>query len=101
MNDELMTVYAEVVAKILVIAPYSADSSHRHSGVQTGEKPRQNRSAEDYSGGLLRRVSPSVCWPQANYSKQVSKGFITSAAFVASGAERVQTLRTGTLAMSL
>ena len=95
MNDELVTVNAAVVSKLLVIAPYSADLSYRQSGVQTGEKPRQNRSADESSGGLLRRVSPSASWTQANYSEQVSKAVITSAAFVASGAENRPTLRTG------
>ena len=95
MNDELGGANASVVSKLLVIAPYSADRSYRHSGVQTGENPRQNRSADESSGGLLRRVSPSFGWSVANNSIQVSKAVITSAAFVASGAENRPTLRTG------
>ena len=89
LNDELVTARAAVVSKLLVIAPYSADLSRRQSGVQTGEKPRRNRSAEINSGGLLRRVSPSARWSPANDSLQVSKAVITSAAFVASGTELV------------
>lgn len=40
MNDELVTANAAVVSKLLVIAPFSADSSYSHSGVETGEEPR-------------------------------------------------------------
>ncbi len=87
MNDELVTAHAAVVSKLLVIAPYSANGSVKPSGVQTGVKPRQVRSAGINSGGLLRRVSPLVRWSSANHSKQVSKAVITSAAFVASGTE--------------
>lgn len=95
LNDELVTAYAAVVSKLLVIAPYSADGSYRHSGVQTGEKPRQNRSADESSGGLLGRVSPFGRWSSANHSNKVSKAVITSAAFVASGTEPKVSFRPG------
>jgi len=95
MNDELVNAKASVVSKLLVIAPYSADRPNRRCGVQTGEIPRQNRSAEDNSGGLLSRVSLLVRWSPTNHLDRVSKAVITSAAFVCSGAERRPTLRTG------
>ena len=95
MNDELVNARASVVSKLLVIAPYSAGRPDRHSGVQTGQKPRQNRSAEDNSGGLLCRVTPLVRWSPTNHSDLVSKAVITSAAFVCSGAERRPAIRTG------
>ena len=95
MNDVLVTANAAVVSKLLVIAPYSAVSSHKQHGVQTGEKPRENRSAEDNSGGLLCRVLPLVRWSPTNHLDQVSKAVITSAAFVCSGAERRPAFLTG------
>lgn len=82
MNDELVNAKASVVSKLLVIAPYSADRPNRRCGVQTGEIPRQNRSAEDNSGGLLSRVSLLVRWSPTNHLDRVSKAVITSAAFM-------------------
>lgn len=97
LNDELVNAQASVVSKLLVIVPYSADRLNRRPGVQTGEKPRHNRSTESDSGGLFCRGLPILAWSSANNSLQVSKAVITSAAFVAPGAERRPALRTGTL----
>ena len=86
MNDVLVTANAAVVSKLLVIAPYYDDRLNRRSGVQTGEDPRQIRSAEDNSDGLICRVQPSFRWSPTNHLDLVSKAVITSAAFVYSGA---------------
>ena len=87
MNDELVTANAAVVSKLLVIAPYSAALSCRKSGVQTWKKPRTNRSAGNGSAGLIRRALPTANRVSTNIYDRVSKAVITSAAFVASGAE--------------
>lgn len=96
MNDVLVSARAAVVSKLLVIAPYSADSSAKPSaGVSQGEKPGQSGSANYGSAGLLRRAQPVAIRLLTTNSDQDAKAVITSAAFVESGAKRSSAFRPG------
>jgi hypothetical protein len=88
MNDELVTANAAVVSKLLVIAPFSADSSYSHSGVETGEEPRLIRSAGRDSANLLCRTQSVPNRLSSNEPDQIAKAVITSAAFACSDAWR-------------